>query len=226
MKSLLMLALVFFAVSCNKIVRFFVFYQPITKQQAVNEIRLIAAGKIKKKYGLLPFGTAGQMLNQIQMIGLSFQYRKPIDIVEGRKLLIGAANILLEEINASENVRPYLHHYPFELKDVLIEIFLRNPDDSHPEVGNLVLVEIERGMLIYKTDNLKTNLFTTILKETCDEALQRMADPSLPLASFQPDPKISQEKLEKVCKGISFVSDDGSIWHLDTNGHWVKDQNE
>ena len=176
MRVLLIFALAFFSIACNRQDNLFSPHKPSTKQEAVNEIRLRAAGKIKRKYGLQPFGTAGQLLDQVKMIGLSFQYHKPIDIEEGRKLLIGATNELLAEINANEDVRPYLDKYPFETKNVRIEIVLRNPDGSTPVLGSLVLIKAQTDILSYDTSDPQTHRLTTILQETFEEALLKIQD--------------------------------------------------
>ena len=72
------------------------------KQKLANEIRRKAASHIKQETELRPMGTIGQMLHDVQKLGLSFSYYKPVDIAEGRKLLVYAVNAILKEVNQEE----------------------------------------------------------------------------------------------------------------------------
>jgi len=192
------------------------------KQKLANEVRRKAATKIKKETQLSPCGTMGQMLNEIQKLGLSFQYNQPIDIVEGRRLLIQAVNTMLDEVNQEERIHSYLIRYPFRPQNIRIAIFLSSDDGGDVECGALSVIKFEDGALEYKIDTPEKIKFITVYKETYEEALERIKDPSLPLVPFQPDPKLSKEDLTTLRKGISFVADDGTIHHLDENGCWVK----
>jgi hypothetical protein len=165
----------------------------------------------------------GQMLYDVERLGLSFYYYKPIDIVEGRKLLVQAVNAMLNEINQDERIQPYLYRRPFLARNIQIDIYLHKPDGNWVDPGDLWIIEAEGGYLHYKADHPTTKRLVTVYKETFDEALARIADPSLPLAAFEPDKEISREELRKVQKGISFVDGGGAIWHLGENGSWVVD---
>lgn len=192
------------------------------KQQVVNEIRRSVALQLKNTTGLRPIGTMGQMLRQVEKLGLSFQCSKPLGIVEGRKLLLQAVNAMLDEVNQNAKIRPYLYAYPFLPMDVEMEIFIRNPDGGDVPDGALCLVVAQDASLEYKIYNSTRRGFITVYKETFDQALERFADPSLPLVAFEPDPEISQEELARLRKGISFVGNDGVIWHLGETGEWIR----
>ena len=193
----------------------------IKKERLAHKILHKVAAQLKEKTGLRPIGTIGQMLHDVERLGLSFTCYKPIDIVEARKLLVQAVNAMLDEINQEKQIRPYLCRYPFLPRNIEIEILLRNPDGTGVAPGNLWMVQAEGGCLEYRVDSPSTKRLVTIYKETFNEALERLADPSLPLAAFEPDPPVSQEELKRLRKGISLVSEDGSIWHLGENGSWI-----
>lgn len=194
----------------------------LEKQKLANQIRHKVAAKLKQETKLCPCGTIGQMLRKVEVLGLSFNYYDPVDIVEGRKLLIKAVNLMMEEVNQEARIRPYLCRYPFVPGNVEIAIFIRSPEGRDVAPGALWIVEACEGFLYYKIRNPATQRLTDVYKETYEEALERLNDPSLPLAAFQPDPAISQEELARLRKGISFVADDGSIWHLGDDYKWVK----
>lgn len=197
----------------------------IEKEKFANDILRKVASKLKQETDLHPMGTIGQMMNKVQVLGLSFTYSQPLDIIEGRKLLIKAMQSLMEEVNQEKRIHPYLSRYPFTPRNIEIEIFIRTPEGRDVPPGALWIVDASEGFLRYDIHHPTKNGFITVYKETYDEALERLKDPSLPLVSFQPDPEISQEELAKVRKGISFVSGDGSIWHMGEDGSWVKDPN-
>jgi len=192
------------------------------KEKLANHVIRLAATKIKKETQLSPCGTMGQMLNEIQKLGLSFQYNQPVNIEEGRKLLIQAVSTMLDEVNQEERIHSYLIRYPFLPRNIQIEIFLHNPDGRSVSSGSLCIITSKDGILCYKIHRIDGPGFITVYKETYEEALERIKDPSLPLVPFQPDPKLSKEDLTTLRKGISFVADDGTIHHLDENGCWVK----
>ncbi len=195
----------------------------IKKERLADTILKKTAAKLKHETELLPIGTSGQMLNDIQVLGLSFYYYKPVDILEGRQLLIKATNALMEGVNEEKRIYPYLSRYPFLPENIEIRIILRSTDGRDVNPGALWVVVASDGMLCYKVHDLQNNGLITIYKETYDEAVQRLSDPSLPLVPFQPDPELSQEELSRLRKGISLVSDDGAIWHLGANGSWTRD---
>ena len=107
------------------------------------------------------------------MLALSFDYRQPTTIENGRKLLIAAVQEFVQSVNAEEQIRPYLQNYPFEAKNVQISIFLQNPDGSKLSSG-LHVISAYEGILNYNIDDPEGPLFKTLLEETYEEALQKL----------------------------------------------------
>ncbi len=95
------------------------------KSQLANEISKQVALQLKKEQDLYPCGFGGGMMNQIRMLALSFNYYKPINIEQGRELLMAAGSLFLKTINEDERIRPYLDTYPFQPKNIEIRIFCR-----------------------------------------------------------------------------------------------------
>ncbi|MDE3045869.1 MAG: hypothetical protein KGJ02_04410 [Verrucomicrobiota bacterium] len=137
-----------------------------------NEIRKKVASDLYKKKNLVPCGSGGGMMRQVEMLALSFDYRKPIDIKMGRELLIAAVDELTVAVNADERIRPYLQNYPFEPKNIEIRIFLYNPDGSDIPPGSLSVVGALEGVLDYKIRDPKTDQLKSIHKETYEEAVR------------------------------------------------------
>jgi hypothetical protein len=195
----------------------------LEKQKLANQIRRKVATKLKEEIGLIPCGTIGQMLNKVQVLGLSFDYYQPTDIAEGRKLLIKAINSLMDEVNQEKRIHPYLSRYPFAPRNIEVEIFIRSPEGGDVPPGAIWVVDASEGFLRYDIHHPTKSGFITIYKETYEEALERIKDPSLPNVSFQPSPEISEAELARLGKGICFLSSDGAIWHLGDDGSWIKD---
>jgi hypothetical protein len=170
MKIVLFLIGIFISVGCQKDTE----YHPSDKQKLANELRARVASKLKKETELRPCGTHGQMMGQIKMLGLSFNYYKPISIEEGRELLITAVDEFIKNVNEDEDIRPHLNNYPFKSKNIDIRIFIHNPNGSDVTAGNLRVITSIDGILEYDIRDPKTNRLTTIYKETYEEALSKM----------------------------------------------------
>jgi hypothetical protein len=193
----------------------------IDKEKYADAILNKVANQLKQETELRPIGNMGQMLYDVERLGLSFYYYKPVDIAEGRKLLVEAINKTLSEINYNEDIRPYLCRYPFLPRNIQIEIFLRTSEGRDLPSDALCVLDAKGGLLRFDIHHAQKNKFITLYKETYEQALERIADPSLPLVPFEPDEEISQEELARLRNGIRFLSNDGSIWHLNEKGFWV-----
>ncbi|MBM3184292.1 MAG: hypothetical protein FJZ64_03195 [Chlamydiae bacterium] len=157
-----------------------------SKEKAANESLAKAAYKLKKETSLRPFGTSAQMMHQIEMLGLAFQYRDPIDLEKGRKLLVLAVNTLVETVNATPDIHQYLSHDPFLPQNARVTIFIQNTHGQEPEFGKLSIIRAKRGNLEYDIRDLESPChLKTIFTETYEEAVQRLkSQESLPLRSI------------------------------------------
>jgi|SRR3989344_111403 len=172
-------------------------YELSIKEQLADEILKKVATQVKQEKGLDPCGTGGQMMDQIKMLALSFDYRKPIDIEKGRELLITAVNEFVAAVNADERIRPYLNNYPFEPKNVEIRIFLQNPDGSNVAPGKLSVISALEGVLKYKMDDPETKLFKIVHTETFEEAVLKINGSKIEIKKDKPL-RISGASFEKI----------------------------
>jgi len=114
------------------------------------KVRSQTAKQLRKEVDLIPAGTMGQMMGDIQAMGLSFNYYNLLDLEEARDLLVYAAEVFLKNINENKKIRPYLHNYPFTPKNIEIVIFMYQPDGSEPNQGNLSVLSLKDGILTYE----------------------------------------------------------------------------
>jgi hypothetical protein len=171
-KITILLISVFITCGCEKKIDFT--YRPSEKQKLANKIRKESAIQLKNELGLIPCGSGGQMMGQIQMLALSFDYREPIDIETGRELLIAAVEKFAAEINSNEAIRPYLENYPFGPKNIEIEIYIqdRNGKDFGPK--KLSIITARKGLLRYKIHTPDNCALETVHEETFEEAIKRV----------------------------------------------------
>ena len=107
-------------------------HESLERERLANGILSKVAAKLKHEYRLIPCGSGGRTSNGVQMLGLSFFYRTPMEIEDGRELLIALVEEFVAAVNEDVLIRPYLKDYPFEPKNVAIRIFLQNSDDFDP----------------------------------------------------------------------------------------------
>src|SRR5690606_27908011 len=71
---------------------------PNEKVRLARAVRSKTSKKLQQEMGMIPFGFGGQMMNQIQILMLDFQYAHPVTVEEGRRLLVQAVGEFLKEI--------------------------------------------------------------------------------------------------------------------------------
>lgn len=131
-----------------------------------------AAKKLKGERGLVLAGTGGQMMNDIQMMSMGFNFYKVVDIDAARQLLIDSVEEYLFEINANKEVRPYLHNYPFTAQNVEVVIYFYNPDGSKVPSDKITIAAAEQGKIIYYVDYPERYTIKSIHEETYENALK------------------------------------------------------
>ena len=151
-------------------------YQPSEKSRIVNEIRAKTARRLKIELGLEPAGFGGQMMDEVKMLALAFDYNKPIEMEEGRKLLVEAVHTFVSMVNDNKDIRPYLYNYPFEPKNVRVAIYLNNPDRSPIEPDKLCVLISNQGRVRYEVEDSKTTLLEIIYEETFAEAERKVKE--------------------------------------------------
>jgi hypothetical protein len=149
------------------------------KELAVNKILYDSAMNIKKETGLVPFGSGGQMMDQVKELTLLFLYHQPVDVDKARELLVTASETLLKEINSDERVRPYLDCYPFEPKNITIKLIIQKLDGESFGQNELCIVSTDAGKVEYKIDGPDPAHFVTIKDESYEEARQKLQCPRL-----------------------------------------------
>ena len=147
------------------------------REHATNIIMKKVATQLKNEKKLLPCGSGGQTSHGVKKLSLSFFYQEPLEIEEGRELLVEGVNTFVAAVNIDKRIRPYLADYPFEPKNVEILIFLQNSDGSQIIPGKLTCMAARRGFLTYDIKDQETQRLVTIHKESYEEALLKISEP-------------------------------------------------
>lgn len=172
MKKILLLTLLLFNFGCKKQHA----YHLSEDERLVNAITKKVANQIYHEFDLIPCGSGGRMMNEIKMVALAFNYHKPLNVDAGRQLLVAAVEKFAFEMNANEEVRPFLYNYPFKANNIQIRIFIHRPDGSHFSSDDLCLISAIDGVLEYLSDDPNGPLFKTVHSETYEEAVAKLND--------------------------------------------------
>lgn len=140
-----------------------------------HEVTEKTAKKLEGQSGLDLVGTGGQMMDDIQMMAMDFNFYQEVDLKTSRKLIVHVINEYLEAINRNKEIRPHLHEYPFTAKNVEIRILIYNPDGSKLPLEKIYCIECMNGILEYYT---RSNPHQAISKESYEEALQAISSSS------------------------------------------------
>ena len=140
------------------------------KQKIVNKLRKRVASDLQSQYGLIPFGTGGQMMYQVQKLMLIFNYPRQLTEEEARILVVNATEEFLTAINEEVLLRQYLANYPFEPKNVEITIFLQDSRGTSIQPEKFLVIKAADGFVTCMAKTPGTHDYRTVFKETFDEA--------------------------------------------------------
>ena len=146
-------------------------YQLPNYEKIADAITANTAKKLEEQKKLYLIGTGGRMMHDIQAMHMSFQFFHEVDLEEARELIVYALREYLSDINNNEEVRPYLHNYPFTAKNVEIRIFIYGPDRNELPPEKIVYISSRNGILRYY---IRADDDHPICKETYEEALGKV----------------------------------------------------
>lgn len=123
--------------------------------------------------GLQLTGYGGAMMDDIQEIELRFLSLGTLNVEAARTLYVEMMEEFLVRINQNDKIRPYLHDYPFGIKNIRLVIGF---DDASRHIlgdGHVAHMFIGRNdTLYYDAYNPETEEFYTLYKENYGEALR------------------------------------------------------
>ena len=111
-------------------------------------------------------------MHDIQMMMMGFNYYHVVDVNAARHLLVDSVEEYLSAINANEELRPYLHDYPFTAKNIKISIYFYSPDRYKVPTGEIMIAAANEGQLVYYIDEPEKYDLKAIHEETYEDALK------------------------------------------------------
>jgi len=147
-------------------------------EEIADKITDEVAKKLKKDKSLHLIGTGGAMMHDIQMMMMGFQFYQEVDIEAARELLVYSTEEYLSAINSNEEIRPYLHVYPFTAENVKVEIYFRKPDHHNVSPGQLNIAAVGEGKITYYTETSRMAPLQQKHEETYQDALKAVASSS------------------------------------------------
>ena len=131
------------------------------------------ADQLKKEKGLSLIAIGGGMMGDIQAMGADFAYFNLVNLQEARKLIVYASQCYLKNINSNKKIRPYLHNYPFDIKNISVLIVINHPETLSLEKKNICCISIVKGIISYNLESPTRYAPMPLLKEeTYEEALK------------------------------------------------------
>jgi len=133
------------------------------------------AKKLEAQTGLYLIGTGGQMMDDIQKMMMGFAFYQVIDIEIARSLLVKSVEEYLSDINSNEEIRPYLHNYPFSAENIEIVIYFHSPDGSDVPPGKISIAAANKGKVSYYIDYPEKHTIKPIHEENYQDALRTVS---------------------------------------------------
>ncbi len=141
-----------------KLIPLFLFYILIgcsevdTSQQESISAGVIfqTARELKEEKGLKGLAYGGNKFPGIRRLEFALEANYSLEIDKARELLIYSTEKFLKNINASEELKPYLKKHPFKAKNVEVEIYLLGEKKSeYPHPPYLYRVIVDQGQISY-----------------------------------------------------------------------------
>lgn len=142
----------------------FAIQRPVNYSRIIDKITNEFAKSVQNSDDLILIGSGGAFKGDIKEISLTFSINRSLNIETGRRLMVEKAEILLQMINDNNDVRPFLHNFPFTTKN--LNLVISGVKDTCVLHG-ASLVTILAGKIYYDDTSYKT-----IYVESYEDALQ------------------------------------------------------
>lgn len=139
-----------------------------------NELVAKIGKKLGEKHGMFVSGIGGAEKDGIGLISITFsRYCDPLNVENGRRVLVDCVQEFLSAINQDELLRPYLRDFPFTPANLEIDILSYTTEGKLIFDPHLEVVSEYKGTVIYRTrdpdDRYKYKLD---ISESYEEALK------------------------------------------------------
>ncbi len=122
-------------------------------EDALDELCFSFFKTVYKRLGVRPSRLGGDAGEKIKELAFVFVRTQRTHVEEARKLEVTIVKNLLERINTSATLRPYLATYPFGPEQVKVEIDFRNKRMFPFDDGSLCSVCQQNGTILYHKED-------------------------------------------------------------------------
>lgn len=131
--------------------------------------------EIKNNYGFSLYGAGASFPVKIESIDLFFQSDSIASIEEARRLVIPIANRMVDAINRSEYLTPYLSNVPATLKNISLTLNFNEVQNNKTSIQSVMVVGKKKLIFYYTREKDKLKL-KEVLEEPFDEAVKILQD--------------------------------------------------
>ncbi len=172
MKKNIFLFCVLLCSSCQKI------DEPEHILQADKAIKVFQVTAFNE-FGLLPQGSGGAFMDQINSVHLYFSTKEEMDISQMRALIIRLSQKFMNQINSDDEIREYLAEYPFESNRLKLRITIHGSDgrpimNQEANKEKLTSGSLEKNIIYYSILNEAEPYYQEIFQESFQEALEKV----------------------------------------------------
>ena len=107
------------------------------------------ATQLRKNEGLFLSGVGGGMINNIDLISMTFVCCRKTSIDEARNLYVQVMQGYLQRINRDEEIRPYLVQYPFTWDNIDLHFLFQETTNQFSSEGVATIFQGKRGEIVY-----------------------------------------------------------------------------
>lgn len=139
--------------------------------QTANQIARDYSIDSYKNYGVISVGSGGRMMKDVEEIFLAFESYQSADVSKARRLFILLTEGLVDKMNSSSKLRPYLHVYPATYENVDVTLGFSEMDGRSRQQG-ISYVYQSKGKVIYTENDDAADRLKRVYEEPYEEAVR------------------------------------------------------
>ncbi len=131
--------------------------------------------QIAKPHQLTFAAYGGAMMDDIQEITMRFISNKEMNVDQARELYVMMMESFLQRVNSSQELRPFMHNYPFEITNINLTIDFENSSGRITNDGHVAMIFIGRNQeLLFRGYNSDNEDFYSLCREPYAKALKQV----------------------------------------------------
>ena len=138
----------------------------------INRFNTKFAKELKKEKSLYLFGYGGRMMFDVEEVFMSYQATQCVSLEEARRLFIEISEKYLARINGNEQLRPFLHNYPFTIDNLELSLGFKDVEGKFQNQVSFIMYSKRSGNIVYNSYNTETEMLDTIYEEPYEEAVR------------------------------------------------------